>query len=502
MLIKKRLLNNAAFSALQTVLSAALLFFLYRFLLKQLGAEQLGIWAIVLASTSVGRLTDMGLAGAIVKFVANSNAEGQLEKSARLVQTAALTISAALLTLALLALPVLHLLLQWVLPPTAISPALEILPYAVASLLFAMISGIFQSGIDACHRMDVKNIVLVSCNLLYIVITVILVPKFGLLGIAIAQTIQSLTLVCSTWIILRRFIPTLPLIPCRWYKTDFREMLGYATNFQIGMLAGMFFDPVTKFLLAKYGGLSQTAFYEMANQLLQKARSVIVSAQQALVPEIAGGNFADKDDLLALYKKAYGFSFLLVLPYYIGIILSLPLISFLWIGHYESYFVVYGAIVSFGWLATNLSAVPYFFNIGTGALTWNTINHVFNGLINLVLGSILGYYFSGVGVILAASCALIMPNIMLIQIVNRRLGFGVMDIVPCGQRVYLLLIVLGAAISILGGVFLNRYASMDMVAALIMPGIFLAITLLALKFNSMGKAVVLKIFKKNINNDI
>lgn len=494
MLTKKRLFNNAAFSALQTVVSAVLLFFLYRFLLKQLGAEQLGIWAIVLASTSVGRLTDMGLAGAIVKFVANCNATGQGEKSSRLVQTAALTIGAALGTLALLALPVLHILLHWVLPETAISSALQILPYAIGSLFFAMISGIFQSGIDACHRMDIKNIILVSCNFIYIGTTVFLVPRYGLLGIAIAQVIQSILLVCSSWLVLKKLIPSLPVLPCRWYKAEFREMVGYATNFQIGMLAGMFFDPVTKFLLAKYGNLSQTAYYEMANQLLQKARSVIVSAQQALVPEIAGGKFNNQKDLATLYQKAYGLSFLLVLPYYIGIALALPLISILWIGHYEPFFVTCGAIVSIGWLATNLSAIPYFFNIGTGTLIWNTANHILNGILNITLGAVLGYHFSGLGVVIAAACALIVPNILLILVVNQRLGLAKLAILPPSQRVYLLLILAGAVTAIAAG-----WASQGHLPKMIEAGapsfVFAGVALLALSFNPAAKPIMSKLFK-------
>lgn len=495
MLKKKRLFNNAALSALQTIISAVLLFFLYRFLLKQLGAEQLGIWAIVLASTSVGRLTDMGLAGAIVKFVANSNATGQAEKSARLIQTAALTIGAALITLVILAVPVLHILLNWVLPVRAISLATEILPLALASLFFAMVSGIFQSGIDACHRMDIKNIILVTCNLIYIGVTVLLVPRHGLIGIAIAQTIQSILLVCSSWVVLKRLIPTLPLIPYRWHKAEFREMVGYATNFQIGMLAGMLFDPVTKFLLAKYGDLSQTAYYEMANQLLQKARSVIVSAQQALVPEIAGGQFSNKNELTTLYQKAYGLSFLLVLPYYIGIAISLPLISILWIGHYETSFIVYGAIMAAGWFAANLSAVPYFFNIGTGALAWNTINHILNGLLNITSGLILGYYFSGLGVVIAAALALIIPNLMLIQVVNRRLQLGATAIIPPGQRIYLILVLAGATFAWALKPSIDNHFP-PMLAATLQITLFSTITLVALVKNSSARSIFARFLKK------
>jgi O-antigen/teichoic acid export membrane protein len=70
MINSRRIFSNAALSVLQTGISAILLFFLYRYLLVRLGPEQLGVWSVVLASTSVARLSDMGFSGAVVRFVA------------------------------------------------------------------------------------------------------------------------------------------------------------------------------------------------------------------------------------------------------------------------------------------------------------------------------------------------------------------------------------------------------------------------------------------------
>jgi O-antigen/teichoic acid export membrane protein len=495
MLLKKRLLNNAAVAAMQTIISAFLLFFLYRFLLKQLGAEQLGIWAIVLASTSIGRLTDMGLAGAVTKFVANSHAAGDLEKASNFVQTAALTIAGALACLAIISFPILQILLEWVLPKTAIAVAVEILPFAISSLFFGMVSGIFQSGIDACHRMDIRNGLLISCNIFYIVVTVLLVPVYGLKGVAVAQTLQSVLLLLSSWFVLRRLIPTLPIVPFRWSKPIFREMVGYATNFQIGMLAGMFFDPVTKFFLAKYGDLSQTAYYEMANQLLQKARSIVISAQQALVPEIAGSKSNDQQSLTSLYKKTYGLSFLIVLPYYTLIAFCLPVISLFWIGRIEPLFVVYGTFLSIGLFASNLSAVSYFYNIGTGDLIWNTVNHIATAVINVTLALVLGKYFGGLAVVVTAMIALVLPNISLILIVHKRLGWSVLEVVPRIHLKYTAVLIGGVLVAVLTNLcFIDRGIHWTNLAAPAL--IFLVFILIALAVDSSGRQLMMRIVKR------
>ena len=70
----RRLISNAAVSVVQTVISGVVLFLLYRYLLDHLGTEQLGLWSVILASTSVARLSDLGLTGSVVKFVARYRA--------------------------------------------------------------------------------------------------------------------------------------------------------------------------------------------------------------------------------------------------------------------------------------------------------------------------------------------------------------------------------------------------------------------------------------------
>lgn len=445
----KRLLGNAFSAAMQTVTSAFLLFFLYRYLLQTLGAEQLGVWSVVLASVSVGRLTDMGFAGTVLKFVSGAVSGGQHERASNLIQTGAISIVAALLVLFLIAFPLVDAVLAWTLPESAISSARQLLPIAFGSLLLAMVSGIFQSGLDACHKMYQKNILLVIGNVAYIGLTIMLVPNYGLQGVAMAQFAQSLGLLIASWFMLRRQIPSLPIIPVAWRRSEFREMLGYATNFQIGMVAGLLFDPLTKILLVRFGDLTLTAYFDMANQLVQKARAVVNSAQQALVPEIASIGDKNIGQRETLFCDAYGLSFLVIVPYYLGLAISLPFISWAWIGYFESSFVLFGVLMSAAWFFANLGAVSYFYNLGTAELFWNTINHLLTAFLNVIFGTVLGLIYSGIGVVFAAMLALSVPNLLLNYKVMQRIGVSWKETIPARHRfyfVFLLTSVTGLAI--------------------------------------------------------
>ena len=55
---------------IQTILTSVILFLMYLFISRILGLSALGIWSVVMATTSASRLIDIGFSGGITKFVA------------------------------------------------------------------------------------------------------------------------------------------------------------------------------------------------------------------------------------------------------------------------------------------------------------------------------------------------------------------------------------------------------------------------------------------------
>ena len=440
-----RFISNATFSVVQTIISGAVLFLLYRFLIVQLGAEQLGLWSVILASTSVARLSDMGLTGSVVKFVARYRALKDDEHAAEVVQTAAISIALIMAVLVLMIYPLLDDVLELSIPAQSLPQALSILPWAIFSLWLGSVGGVFQSGLDGCQRMDIRNILMILGNLLFFAAALWLVPHYGLVGLAVGQALQGLVLMLGSWLVLRHQLSALPWLPMHWSKAKFKEMFAYAVNFQISSIAILFFDPVTKLLMSRYGGLSSAAFYEMASQLVVKLRALLMSAIQALVPVVAELHETSPKKVRELYLKAYRLLFFVAIPFYAAILIALPMVSVLWLGHSEAQFLLFGAFLVVGWGMNSLIGPAYFLNLGTGYLKWNSIAHVLMAILNVLLGLMLGTMLGGLGVAISAMAALIIASWFIIYTLHKQYKIPFQNIVPSEH--YLLLIVVFCCIA-------------------------------------------------------
>lgn len=426
----RNITRNATLSVAQTIVSGLILFLLYRNLIDHLGSKQLGLWSVILASTSVARISDMGLTGSVVKFVARYRALKDEKQATEVVQTAAISIALLMAVLVLMVYPLLDVVLKFAIPVESMPLALSILPWAVFSLWLGSIGGVFQSGLDGCQRMDIRNILMIVSNVMFLLAAIWLVPRYGLVGLAVGQAAQGLLLMTMSWLVLRHQLTLLPWLPIHWSKSKFKEMLGYAVNFQINSIAILFFDPVTKLLMSRYGGLSSAAYYEMASQLVVKLRALVIAANQALVPTVAELHETSPVKVRELYLKAYRLLFFVAVPLYTTILLALPMVSVLWIGHSEAQFLQFGALLTVGWGLNNLTGPAYFLNLGTGDLKWNSISHVLMAILNVLLGLMLGPVLGGLGVVISAMTALIIGSWFVIYALHKQYKIPFRNIVP------------------------------------------------------------------------
>ena len=385
----------------QIVVISGVLFILYKFLLNTIGIEQLGIWALVLATTSVTQIANFGLSGSVVKFVARYIARSESENVSGVIQTAVLSAGAFVGLFLIIGYPIAKWVLGLVIPYESLPSALTILPYAFFALWIMVITSIFQAGLDGYQRIDLRSILLMAGAVLHLFLCLKLAPAYGLMGVAYARVIQNFTILLSSWFLLKRHLPLLPIFPYKWNKGLFKEIIGYGINFQVISVTAMFYDPITKAFLSKFGGLSMVGYFEMANRMVQQFRALIVSANQVLVPAIAGLKEKAPKKIQSVYLTSYQLLFYLALPLFSLIIVCTPIISELWIGHYESVFVIFATLMAIGWLFNTLNAPSYFANLGIGELRWNVVSHMAIAFLNAGLGFLLGVFYGGIGVVVA-----------------------------------------------------------------------------------------------------
>ncbi|HEY6465618.1 MAG TPA: lipopolysaccharide biosynthesis protein [Candidatus Acidoferrales bacterium] len=437
---------NALSTVAQLLGNAAVLFFLYRFLIHTVGIERLGVWSLLLATTSLVTLANQGLSMSIVKFVAKYVARDAAADVSLLVQTAILTAAALVAAISIGLFPAARWALSFLLPAPRLAEGLAILPFALASLWFNVLGTIAQAGLAGHELITLCNYIEFAGSLSYLSLALLFVPRYGLVGLAAAQAAQAAFGLFAAWYLLRRQIRSLPLIPHRWSLTRFREMVAYGAQFQWITICQSLREPVTKALLAKFAGLTYTGFYDMAARLVVTLRELIVQSNQVLIPTVSNRHERDRTAIPSIYRDSYRLVFFLAVPAFAILVVSAPLVSTLWIGTYQPLFVRFVALLAAAWLVNVLCNPAYVVDLGTGDLRWVSIGCTVTAVSNACLGFLAGK-FSGGTAIVAVACGSLIVGYLIILIAYHRQAhepFGIL--LPRESRMVLGLSFLGAVL--------------------------------------------------------
>jgi O-antigen/teichoic acid export membrane protein len=464
--VRSRLFRNAGTAIMQTGISAVVLFILYRFLLVELGIEKLGLWSVLFAFVSAARVSELGLAGGVTRFVARYSGRNDPVSAACVIETAVISVGLIMALLLFASYPVLEGLLDLAVPREGLIEAEALLPYAVIAVWIASLGGVALGALDGCQRADTRSILLIVGHAVFLTLAVAMVPPYGLHGLVYAQIGQNLLLLVAGWFLLRRELPDLARVPRRWNRPLFREMLGYGSQFQFASIAMMLHDPMTKALLSRFGGLAMAGYFEMASQMVTKLRSLLIAGNQVVVPTIAATIECDPALAHRMYRNAYGLMLYLTLPFYAALIAAVPLVSIIWLDAYQGPFVLFATFVALSWFVNSVTAPSYFANLGIGHLRWNTLSHIVIGFLNVFLGILLGVAFGAVGVVAGWAIALAGGSTVVVLAYHREHREGAGAILPQEYRVFALVCAGGAAWGLLAHIMFAQTLPLVLLAGI------------------------------------
>ncbi|HUC42312.1 MAG TPA: lipopolysaccharide biosynthesis protein [Candidatus Micrarchaeaceae archaeon] len=424
----RQILNNALSTFLQVIGSAAALFFLYRFLVRTIGVERLGIWSLVLATTSIVTLANQGFSTGIVKFVAKYAAREDTPRVSLLIETALVSMATAVGIVSVLLYPLGSWALRLILPAQRYPEAMAVLPFALASLWLNLCASVLQAGLAGHERIAQRNSLVLAASAAYVALAVAFVPSRGLTGLAEAQLITAAFSLVAAWIFLRRRVPALAILPHRFNRPLFREMFSFSLQFQLITAGQAAREPLTKALLAKFGGLVMTGLYDMAMRWVITFRELIVQANQVLVPTIAGLQERDPAAIPRVYRDSYRIVFYLSIPLFAFLTLVSPVVSRIWLGRSDPVFLAFVALLAAGWLVNILANPAYVVDLATGDLRSIRAGCVLTIAMNLFLGYFGGKYFGGLAVVSAAAVSLIAGYLVILIAYHRahRIPFSVL----------------------------------------------------------------------------
>jgi O-antigen/teichoic acid export membrane protein len=423
-----RLLCNALFSVLQIIVVGFTYFIIYTLLLHKLGAEKLGIWSLILSTTSVANVATTGLTLSLVKYIAMCDANIDYIKINKYIKTGLFIVMLLTATIILIVYFLGSYFLPLVMPKANIGEALRLLPFSLFSLFLNGIAGVFLSSLEGLHHSTFRGIAYILSSIIFTIVAYLLIDQYGLIGIAIAQIIQAIFIILMGILFLKLLFRKLSFFPIIFDKEIFKEIFGYSASFQYIGICVLLVEPVVKFMISRFGGLSFVGFYEMASRLVAQIRALIISANQIMVPHVA------KSTALNINKTDTTYPLLFKLVMYVSVYLMVlliilsPVVSKLWIGYLNYMFITSLIILSSATIINLLSTPAYFSSMGVGKLNGILACHTTFLLLNAILGYILGKYHGGIGVVVGYSISFVISSLITIIYYHKVYNFSTLSL--------------------------------------------------------------------------
>jgi O-antigen/teichoic acid export membrane protein len=413
------LLTNTGFNIAGMILTSLLALVLTPWLIRGLGAELFGVWALFGVVMAMAQMLDFGLGRALIRTIAHHRALGQWSAMAEALNSVLwplLTLAVFLSAIALVLAP------WWVyllgVPPAqiaAVVPAFRLLGLSFAPLVLTLV---LTAAVEGSQRMMYTSIALIGNRAAFAVITLLaLALGWGLTGVAMAALVGVVGQTALLMVAVRRVAPGLRFSP-RLFRVRllYREWRFGRFVFLTGLIA-LGFTAGNKLILARWVGLTALGYYELAVTIATQLFTLALAMGQALYPAYVS---ALTEGGTAMVRQLYGHALrltLLVLAPLAAVIVALarPFVV-AWLAQPVPEVILGLHWLTVGWAFVGLAAVA---SVGLQALGrpfWTTVFSLYNLLTNLLL-AVLWVPVWGYGGLIAANLLAITSSAALTQLV-------------------------------------------------------------------------------------
>lgn len=294
--ISQRIVRSTFANYLGQIVTFGTGFVMTPFILQQLGTTSYGLWLLVGAVVAYGRLFDLGITDAVIKYTAEYRARGQSAQAQSLIATA-LSIYTVL--------GFLVLLLAAILAP--FFPILFNVPSADRSvaiwlvLLMGLAVGISipcttsYSVLAGLQRFDLINLIGVSGTLLAAAATVaVLLLGGGLIGLVAVNIPVTLVMQIPMIWFIKRSAPDLHFGWRGANRALVRTVFSFSSAVFVGQIAGQLQSKTDEIVIGAFLPISAVTPYGIAHKLSDVAQLLSRQFLKVLLP-IASGFHAQDD---------------------------------------------------------------------------------------------------------------------------------------------------------------------------------------------------------------
>jgi O-antigen/teichoic acid export membrane protein len=287
-----KLVRNTVANGIGSVIGVLIGLLLTPFLIHHLGLAAYGVWALALTLTFSGgyaALSELGIEGATVRYVAESSADHDLEALNRTVSTSLAVFCVIAVILAPAAVLLAHLLVQLFGVPQHLRSAATICFVLVgAQLALELPARAFVAVLEGTQQFVSYQGVELSRALLQAGLFVfVLLQGWGIIGLGAAIAAGSLSALVTYWILAHRAVAGLRASPFGARRAELTRLVRFGGGVFTLRLVSTVYNQMDKAIVGIALGPRSVGLYEIANKVNLSAASIGSVSVSAIVPAAA-----------------------------------------------------------------------------------------------------------------------------------------------------------------------------------------------------------------------
>jgi O-antigen/teichoic acid export membrane protein len=410
-------LRNALFNVGGFFVSSLYIFLLVPIALHFVGAENYGLWVIMMGLTGYFGLADLGLNTSLVKYISEYAAAGRSRDVNSVVWHGLLfyfVVSLVVFITGYVAFPLVFELLQ--LPAASYAPArnvfiISLLGFGVGSTV-AIIGGVLLG----LQRSDLYNFITNGLLILKLAgIAVALWLGAGIYGLALGDLAGGLLTIPLLTIAARKVYPALRFSPMRFDFGMIKKLLVFGVQLQVSRLAEVVQAQWDKLILTRIVGLSAVTPYDIGARPLSRIRTLPIIAVSALVPAVSALEVEqNRERIQSALLRSTRYLALFAAPAFTFVALFAPDLFTAWLGGEYPNSVLVARILSFALFMNVMTGGISFVSQGQGLPGFQMRAMLVQAIVNCVLSTGLAMLFGFLGAVTGTAIAVTTGSVVFI----------------------------------------------------------------------------------------
>ncbi len=306
------------------------------FLIHRLGLDAYGVWALALTITFAGgyaSLSDLGIEGATVRYVAESSADGDLAALNRAACTSLAVFCTIGLVLAPIAVALAHpFVLLFGVPHHLQGAATVCFALVGAQLAFELPARALVAVLEGTQQFIAYQRVELGRMLLQTALYVIVVLRgWGITGLAGALLFSSLAALLAYWIEAHRAVAGLRANPFAASRSELARLARFGGGVFTLRLVSTIYNQMDKLIVGIALGPRPVGLYEIANRVNLGAATISSASVSAIVPAAAS---LRREALLLrdMFVRGSCYATAVSLPFAVAVLIFARPLLLSWIG--------------------------------------------------------------------------------------------------------------------------------------------------------------------------